>query len=165
MERTTLIPRPLSALCAIGGPVAAGAVLGLPLGVTALAARATMLPAIYFSVMALMVPALYIGITLIGRAPPAREIAVAVGRAARACGLVWLGVAPAAAFVLTSIQGRDVIAAGGMAMIWVGVAIALRVLWDELGMFQAPVPAKLLFIAWAVVAQGIGGRMVVEVLS
>ncbi len=162
---TTLVPRPLSTLCALGGPVAAGAVLGLPLGAAALGVRATMLPAIYFGVMALMVPALYIGITLIGRAPPAREVAVAVGRAARACGLVWLGVAPAAAFVLTSIEGRDVISAGGLAMIWAGVAIALRVLWDELAMSRAPFGAKTVFICWALIAQGIGGRLVVDLLS
>jgi len=162
---TTLVPRPLSALCALGGPIAAGAVLGLPLGAAALAVRATMLPAIYFGVMALMVPALYIGITLIGRAPPARDVALAVGRAARAGGLVWLGVAPAAAFVLTSIEGRDVISAGGVAIVWAGVAIALRVLWDELAMSQAPAAAKVMFIGWALVAQGIGGRLVVDLLS
>lgn len=162
---TTLVPRPLSAACAIGGPIAAGAVLGLPLGAAALATRATMLPAIYFGVMALMVPALYIAITMVGRAPPAHEVAVAVGRAARACGLVWLGLAPAAAFVLTSIQGRDVIAAGGTAIVWAGVVIALRVLWDELAMWRAPWGSQGIFIVWALVAQGIGGRLVVDLLS
>lgn len=102
---------------AIGGPVVMGAVLGMPLGASGMLTQATALPAILFGVALLTAPALYIATSLLGIAPPARDSLAAGVRAMRAAGLVMLGLAAPAAFLLaTTAAPDDVNAVRGVSM-------------------------------------------------
>lgn len=120
---------------ALGGPLVLGAVLGLAadeaLGAAALRGALT-LPTVLGGVALMTAPALYVAIALAGAAPSAGACFGAFLRAARAGGIVLLGFAPAAAFLVATgptaegarLLAGCIVAAGGFA--------AFRILFGDL---------------------------------
>src|SRR5207302_7618200 len=87
---------------ALAGPLAAGAVLGLPGGASAVAGRGLGITAVLLGVAALTAPMLYVGVSLAGVAPAAATWLKGGRRAAIACGTLLLGVTPPLAFLLAT---------------------------------------------------------------
>jgi len=128
-----ILIHPSSLLRTIGGPIALGAALGLPAGAGGLLRQAATLPGIVLGLTLLMAPALYIGSSLLGLAPPAADALRAAGRALRACGTLLLGLAPATAFLLaTASDARSVALGLGGAVLASGALCGLRLLFGGL---------------------------------
>lgn len=152
------------ALAALGGPVALGAILGLEIGPLAALGKSLALPGVLAGVAAVMVPALYICATITGAAPPARVIALSVARGFRACGLVMLGLAAPALFLLATTQAGAVALVVGGGATAVGVLVGLGVLSGDL-FEKRSLATRVAFAAWAMVALGIGLRLYVEIVA
>lgn len=157
---------------AIGGPALMGAVLGLPLGLAGMAAGALALPAIVFGVALLTSPALYIGASLVGIAPPASDSLRAGVRALRASGLVLLGLAAPAAFLLatTAPAGAGAGAHEGVRLFALavvgGAALAgFRKAYHDLFRLERVhdhVTAFVLFGAWALMTSLMGAKLLID---
>jgi hypothetical protein len=149
---------PLAVLLTVGGPVAVGAALGLPFGAKALLTEAAVVPAVVLGLTLLMVPALYIGTSLLGVAPPA-------GCALRASGTVLLGLAPPTAFLLATTTDPRVVKLLAVAVVAGSVLCGLRILY--LSMFHSRgthLRALPVFVAWAFVCGAIGARLLTSTL-
>lgn len=155
-------------LClAIAGPVVVGALLGLGGVQGALHTSAqdvvhtsVILPMILLCVTAAMIPALYIATSLSGAAPPAGDVALAVMRGFRSCGIAMLGLAAPIAFLLSTTQEPNAAALVGIAVTSVGVFAGLRVLFSDLFAQSArSLSLRVTFAAWSLVALAIGARM------
>lgn len=189
----TQAARPLaSASLALAGPMALGAVIGLRGGVAPMAMASLTLPAVLGGIAAMTIPALYIGSTLAGVAPPAPVAASAVVRAARANGVVLLGLAAPAAFLIATTTGGGGTAIGFLALGAAALA-SLRVVFA--GMFPATprcvrcnvdhtgdgrfcsacgraldvdlgarVRVWAVFTAWSVVALALGARLMFDAI-
>ncbi len=163
-----------TAALAIGGPAVMGAVLGMPAGVHGMLAQAATLPAILFGVALLTAPALYIATSLLGLAPPAGESLAAYVRALRASGLVLLGLAAPAAFLLATTaapEGVDAVQGvrehAGIAIFAIatvgGAALAAyRKAWRDLFPRKDPVAAFAVFAAWALVTSLMGAKLLID---
>ena len=151
---------------AVGGPVVIGAILGLPHAPEGIGRGALVIPAILLGVGLATLPALYIGCSLAGVAPPARDVATAALRAARNGGVVFAGLALPLAFLIASASGGGVVPVLGMMAISVGGFAALRAIWRDLFAIdpsrRARQDAGAIFGVWAVLALAIGGRLLVE---
>jgi hypothetical protein len=145
------------------GPAACGAVLGLPAGPAKVAVLAVVVPAAVLGLAVLMVPALYVGATLAGVAPPARQVVKAAGDAITGCGIALLGLVPPTGFVVATANRSRGIWVVGLVVIGAAVIVGLARLYREL--FGEPARrAPFLFGTWALVALGLGARLFVEVL-
>src|SRR5688572_15395751 len=92
-----------SLAAAAAGPIAIGAVLGLPFGLGRVAVQAAALPAIFAGVALVMAPALYIAASLVARpAPHARDVARSFLEGLRASGTMLIGLAAPTAFLLVT---------------------------------------------------------------
>jgi hypothetical protein len=145
----------------LAGPVVLGAVLGLPWGWTAMLYEAAMLPSVLFGTTLLMLPALYIGATILGVAPSIHVVLRSFGRGLTATGSLLLGFSPLCAFLLLT-NPTDVIWAWllGAGTLTVSLWIGLRALQEE--MFATNEKGYLwwpLFWGWALVALLIGERL------
>ncbi len=153
---------------AVGGPVMIGAILGLPHAPEGIGRGALVIPAILLGVGLATLPALYIGCSLAGVAPPARDVATAALRGARNGGVVFAGLALPLAFLIASASasGGGVVPVLGMMAISVGGFAALRAIWCDLFAVdpsrRARQDAGAIFAVWAVLALAIGGRLLVE---
>ena len=152
------------ALGALGGPVALGAILGLEVGPLSALAKSMILPVMLAGVAAVMVPALYISATVTGVAPPARDMVRSLGRGFRACGLVMLGLAAPALFLLGTTQTGDVAAVVGGGVTAAGALVGLRVLFADL-FENGSLMARCAFAVWALVALIMGMRLYVEFVA
>ena len=151
--------RPVDALLAAGGPMAVGAALGMIRGPLAVLPSVLAMPAVLAGVAAVMIPALYIGAALAGVAPPARDVAGAVARAFRACGVVMLGLTAPALFLLATTHALATPLGG--AVLAAGVLAGLRVLFGDL--FAAPSPlVACAFGAWSLVAMALGTHLYID---
>ena len=153
-------------LLAAAGPLAIGAIVGAQGGALAIAQRSVTLPLILLGVAAVMLPALYIGTSLIGAAPPARDVAAAFGRGFRACGVSLLGLAAPAAFLLATSRSDAMGVALGALITAVGAFAGLRVISGDL--FSETRDAFLVrcvFGVWALVSLGIGLRLYTQFMA
>ncbi|HEY3353621.1 MAG TPA: hypothetical protein VGQ83_10255 [Polyangia bacterium] len=159
------LPRPRTLLVVLGGPALVGACLGLPFGLRALATEAALVPAIVLGLAALMIPALYIGSSLLGIAPPAASVALAVGHALRVMGVALCGLTPPAAFLLAT-SCTPTVARLLAALVLGGAAIcALRLLYHSMFVSRGTHLKVLpLFTAWAFVTGAIGARLLLGTL-
>jgi hypothetical protein len=150
------------AALALAGPMAIGAILGLERGFQSLGVvrDSVVLPLLLLGVTAAMIPALYIATSLAGVAPPARRVGAAVLRGLRACGVIMLGLAAPAAFLLaTTTSSAATLLLGGMVTA-AGVLAGLRVLFADLFDSELrPLSARFVFALWALVSLSIGVRM------
>ncbi|WP_428265953.1 hypothetical protein [Haliangium sp.] len=151
-------------LAAVCGPVALGVILGLEVGPAAALLKAVALPGVLLAVAAVMVPALYIGATLAGVAPPALDMLSSLGRGFRACGLVMLGLAAPVVFLLATTSAPGVPVLLGACVTAAAVVTGLRVLFSDL-FAGATLRAMAGFAAWSVVALGIGLRLYIEFVA
>lgn len=144
-------------LLALAGPVAMGAIMGTKHGLGAIGSCALAVPASLLGVALLMAPVLYIGLTLLGAAPPAREVVQALVNALAACGVVLLGLCPAVLFVASSVPLHDGALLLGTLALMVAVLIGVRALFAALLR-----PARLwlralpVIAVWTPVALGLG---------
>ena len=108
----------------------------------------------------LMTPALYIGSAVIGAAPTLLDTVSAVRHALYVVGLVFLGLAPALAFLVSSAAEVHTAARVTHFAIAVGVIVGLRSLFA-----RAAWPASkrseagLLFVLWSLLTIGIGSHL------
>jgi hypothetical protein len=156
---------PLAVLVTVAGPVAVGAALGLPFGPRALLTEAAVVPAVVLGLTLLMVPALYIGTSLLGVAPPAASAVTTVGYALKASGTVLLGLAAPTAFLLATTSDPRVVRFLAVVVVAASVLCGLRILY--LSMFHSRgthLRALPVFVAWAFVCGAIGARLLTSTL-
>jgi len=152
------------ALQGVAGWSAAGACLGLPLGTLPLLERALQVPAAALGATVLMLPALYIGSALCGVQSGLRQVVASTALALRASGVFLLGLAPALAFLLVTIQGP---AAAGILFngaLLLAAVLGLRRLHAVL-LGERAESGLLLFGAWCAVLVGLGGTMLAHVVG
>lgn len=142
---------------ALAGPVAIGAIAGLPRGLFGIAHEAVATPLTVLGVTALMLPALYIAMAFAGASVAGGTFARGAGRALAACGLTMLGLAAPCAFLTATAVSAGAAAAIGAAATTAGSLVGLHVLHRAL----LPAPAarashSLVFAAWSSVALAIG---------
>lgn len=151
---------------ALAGPMVMGAVLGLPSGVARMLTESLLLPAVVLGVAVLMAPALYIGLSLIGAAPPAAAVLSAFGAGLRACGILLAGLAPATAFLIVTANGTWAVWAFGSIVVAAGALLGLRRLFGELrddstsALRTAP-----LYAVWSLVSLGLGVHFFLQTLN
>lgn len=140
------------------GPVVAGACLGLGHGgVLASAAR---IPVVFVMVAAVMLPALYIGSALLGVAPSIHRIVSASASAFRSAALLFLGTAPAVAFLVTTREADARLWFLGQGVVLIAAVLALRELYVQAFTgCAAHMRAVPLYGAWALVSLGIGAHL------
>lgn len=150
---------------ALAGPFVMGAVLGLPGGPSQVMREGLLLPAVFYGVTALMAPALYIGMSLIGSSPPASYVANAMARGFRACGLVLAGLAPAAAFLLATADGDWAVWVFGTAAVAAAALLGVRRLFQELRHEEVRLGRALaLYTVWSLVSLGLGAHFFLQTL-
>jgi len=160
---TVSLPR--TALVAIGGPALIGLAIGLPFGTRALLTQAAVAPAIVIGVSVFMVPALYIGTTLVGAAPPAQRVASSSASALHGAGMLLLGLAPAALFLIATSQTHAVAWVIGLIALGAGALIFLRTLFLELFETTAARMRGLpVFLLWSAICLGLGASLVIRSL-
>jgi hypothetical protein len=143
-----------SLILAAAGPIAVGAILAARSGDPSAIAAA---PAIVFGVVAATSPALYIGITAVGKSPPLSSVARAFVIALGAFGLALAGlVLPAAFLSLSSVTAVTSIAVCSCALAGAG-ALALWRLHGELA--AKTLAGSVVFGIWAIATFGIAGRL------
>jgi hypothetical protein len=143
-----------SLVLAAAGPVAVGAILAARSGDPSAIAAA---PAIVFGVVAATSPALYIGITAIGKSPPLASVARAFVIALGAFGLALAGlVLPTAFLSLSSVAAVTSIAVCSCALAGAG-ALAMWRLHGELA--ARSFGSSVVFGIWAIATFGIAGRL------
>jgi hypothetical protein len=144
---------------ALLGPAVVGFVVGLEHTPVAAARTAMALPAIGAVVAALMLPALYIGTSLVGEAPRARALAGAALHAAQSCGHALLGMAIPLAFLLATTRSTATASWIGAATLAMGAWCGLRVLRDD-AIGSDPEPRSWwIYAVWSLTALGIGARL------
>lgn len=150
---------------ALAGPFAMGAVLGFPSGPSRMISEGLLLPAVVFGVTALMAPALYIGMSLVGASPPATEVVRAFGDGLRACGIVLAGLAPATAFLLATADGSWAVWVFGIAAVGAAALLGVRRLFNQLRAEDTSLLRSLpLYTVWALVSLGLGVHFFVQTL-
>ena len=158
--------RATSLLVAVGGPLVLGATLGVPFGVRKILTDSVLLPGLVIGLTLMMAPALYIGMSLVGAAPPASRVGTAVGRALRAGGIVMAGLSPATAFLLSTTLSHAFVYVFGVLAVGGATLAALRALWGEL----VTEPDKRLraipvFGIWSAVSLGLGLHLFISMLG
>lgn len=160
--------RPAEVALALGGPVVMGGIAGMPGAIPGVVYGAVAAPAIVAGVAAATLPALYIGTSMAGAAPPAAEIVRATIHAGGRGALALFGLAAPAAFLIASTSDARLAPLLALVAMSVGGYAALRHLWTD---FVGAAPegrrggAGLLFVAWAVIASAIGARLLVVHLA
>lgn len=148
---------PQGALCAVGGPVVIGTIVGMPSGPFAAGHGALATPAILFGVTALMVPALYIATAFAGVAPPARRFAGAIGDGLRVCGVALLGLAAPAGFLAATSETAAAASLAGAGALVASVLIGLRGLHRRLFADRSPDLVHLaIYGGWSLLAMTLG---------
>ncbi len=151
---------------AVGGPLVLGATLGIPSGVSRVMKEALMLPGLTLGLTLMMAPALYIGMSLAGAAPPASQVGASFARALRACGTVMAGVAPATAFLLATTQSHAFVQGFGVLAVGGATLAGLRSLWGEIiANADSRLRSMPVFAAWAVVSLGLGTHLFFSMLN
>lgn len=102
LERSTRWPAHFG--LSLAGHVTFGVCLGLGWGARAVASSALVAPGAITVALVSMLPLLYIALTLRGGAPPLSRVVKAGVVAWRDTGLIMLGAAPAAWFLISSVQ-------------------------------------------------------------
>jgi hypothetical protein len=142
------------------GPIVAGACLSLGHGNTI--ETTVRVPEVFVLAAAITLSALYIGAALLGIAPPARKMASGVFASFRSASVLWLGFAPAIAFMVATGSEDQSMGLLGKAVVLIGGLMALRALYlaafDECA---SRFKAVALYSAWTLVSLGIGGHLYV----
>ncbi len=164
-KRSSVGPREVG--LTLAGPGFAGLALGLPGGsgsVRHAAKLAVALPALYLGVALLMLPALYIALSLAGHAAPLGELVEQLARAMRDAGLALLGLVPALLFLVSTGTGADLPEALAYGTVGLGAVAGLRLLERRLfaGADHPRPLAQTAFVTWAAVALGLGVCLVVN---
>jgi hypothetical protein len=164
-EEEMALSLPRTALVAIGGPALIGLAIGMPSGARTLLAQAAVVPAIVLGISVFMIPALYIGTTLIGAAPPAVRVARSSAAALQGAGTLLLGLAPASLFLIATSQTHALAWVLGLLVLGAGALVFLRTLFlDAFETSAARLRALPVFLVWAAVCLGLGGSLLLKSL-
>lgn len=150
---------------ALLGPIVLGAVLGIPLGTSALLKEALILPSVLFGTTLLMVPALYIGATILGVAPSASTVGKALVRSLISCGAMLLGLSPLCAFLLLTTTNVELVWFLGTGALTASILLGLRALRET--MFDSNQKTHIwlpLFWVWAGLSLLVGERLFTKTL-
>ncbi|MEL6181442.1 MAG: hypothetical protein AAFS10_20965 [Myxococcota bacterium] len=149
---------------ALAGPAAIGVCLGWAFGGTAPFTMAALLPLTFVIVIAVTLPGLYVGSTLLGATIDLKTTLRTTARTGRALGVVFLGLTPALLFLSsTATDAHEAIVLGCCgALLGAGVAVRvfyahLRSLEDGRGMIAA-------FIIWALISFVLGLEVYMNML-
>lgn len=152
----------LQASLATAGPIGVGAVLAARLHDPA---TLIAVPVVVGAVTALTVPGLYIGMAVVGAAPPMPRVIRAVGAALFALGVAMAGLALPLGFLVATAASGTAFALGALCVA-AGAGIGLRVLHRELFEGELEVAGRgLLFLMWAAIALVIGARLFGELTA
>lgn len=164
MERTEQSATTNTLAVAVAGMALVGACLGLRNGIDSMAWRTAVIPMAYFGIAAMTIPALYIGAAYLGAAPSAATVVNASKRALRNIGVVFLGTAPAIAFLMVSLDST--ITAGILAFLVMGFgsAVGLRSFYTCVSRVERKGHALVMFLVWAGVSLQAGAHVLDKVV-
>ena len=162
MESPAVLVKPREAAFAVGGPLVAGALLGLPFGIMALFDGALRLPLVSFGVTLIMLPALQIACAFGGFAVSPRQTVIAATEGLGRAGLVLLGLAPVVVFLLASSDAVSTPVRVGTVAVGLSALVGMRVMRRTLFGDEPTRNAKLLFGAWAAIGNGIASSLFFE---
>ena len=153
-------------MVAAGGPLVLGAALGVPFGVRRIVTESVLLPGLVIGLSLMMAPALYIGMSLAGAAPPASRVAAAVGRGLRASGTTMAGLAPATAFLLSTTLWHGSVYVFGLLAVGGAMLAGIHALWRALGTDAGKrARAIAVFGVWSAVSLGLGTHLFISMLG
>jgi hypothetical protein len=165
MTKTLWIPTVRMVATAMGGSLALGAILGLPMGPQALLRMALALPLVLLGVGIICAPALCIGGGLLDRDFSLLSTVTAFGAGLQATGYALLGFVPVALFLASTGEDGPKGSLPVVGLISTAVLLGLARLWSALTMAPAARPRiLLLFLGWSVVSLGIGGILMARIL-
>ena len=150
----------------LAGPIALGAVLGLGAGVRTMLTQSVLLPCLIVGLTLSLVPALYIGLSLTGSAPPPWKGAAVVAKALVASGIVMAGLSPAVSFLVVSASARGYDRDLGFLVAGSAALVGMRQLASGL-LESTPRRERsmLVFAAWSLVALSLGADLLGSVLG
>lgn len=149
---------------ALLGPAVIGGIVGLEQSPSAASQAAVSIPVITALVAGLMLPALYIGVGLVGDLPRPRALATSMLRATQSSGHASIGMAIPLAFLLSTTRSVGLASVVGGAVIAIAAVCGLRVLRDEAIGADPDPPAWWIYNIWSVTALGIGARLYIDAM-
>lgn len=151
---------------ALSGPIALGAVLGLGAGTRTIFAQSLLLPCLVVGLTLALAPALYIGLSLAGGAPPAVAMLGELRKGLTSTGIVMAGLSPAVAFLIVASGARSGNVLLGTAVAGGAALIGLRQLFRGL-LEKTPSRERfaLIFVPWTLIALSLGTDLLVSMLE
>lgn len=116
----------------LAGPGLLGAATGLEYGPVATLSRAIAMPTIIVGITLLMLPALYVGSSLVGAAPQLIPMLRSTHRALQEAGMVFVGFALPLAFLVAATTHHLSAELMGFAVTALGIMLGLRSLFHQL---------------------------------
>jgi hypothetical protein len=151
---------------ALSGPIALGAVLGLGSGSRAIFAQSVLLPCLVVGLTLALAPALYIGLSLAGGAPPPLALIGELRKGLASTGTVMAGLSPAVLFLVVASGDHSANVVLGIAVAGGAALIGLRQLFC--GLIQKS-PSRqrfaLIFVPWTMIALSLGSDLLVSLLE
>jgi len=143
-------------LAAVLGAVAIGACLGLRQGAGAMSARMLAMPFLFGGVAVLTGPALFVGLALVGEAPPFGDFLRRLARSFGDTGVLLLGLTPPALFLMGSV--RMALSSGFLAFFVIGFAylVGIRSLAHRLAATKLTPVGMGILAAWSLLTARIG---------
>lgn len=146
------------------GPAAVGVALALNATLSTALMHAVAFPTVIVGVAMLMVPALYIGVTILDRSPTAHAITTGLSAALRDTGLILLGFALPVAFVVRCAGPGSTMLAVGLGVVAFALAVGLLTLHGALFRGRGR-RMQALFAGWSLIGVAIGARLLALVLT
>lgn len=148
----------------LGGPMAMGACLGINTSLTGALVTSVSLPLAILLLGGLTLPGLYVGLALADENFSIRALANIGLKTLDAMGVMMLGLAPAALFlVATSGSVDESILLTTLAMA-LGVALGLRAFWRQFSTRFVSLKALLPFGVWVITVMGLGWHIYLDIL-
>ena len=164
MERTERSVTTKTLAVAVAGMALVGACLGMRGGFESMVWRTAVIPVAYFGIAAMTIPALYVGTAYLGAAPSAPAVVKASKRALRDIGVVFLGMAPAIAFLMVSLDSTFTAGILAFLVMGFGSAVGLRTFYTRVSCVERKGHALVMFLVWAGVSLQAGAHVLDKVV-
>lgn len=141
---------------AVLGAIAIGACLGLREGAGAMSIRMLAMPFLLGGIVVVTGPALFVGLALVGEAPPLSDFLNRGARAFGDVGILLLGLTPPTLFLMGSV--RMAVSSGFLAFFVVGFAylVGVRSLAHRLAENKLATAGMGVLVAWSILTARIG---------